>query len=228
MAEQDGFTTFDAPSRRGRVAWASDARGRILLLDGDRLVRDSIARALGGGGGHEVVAVADPSAALARLRDGGHYDLLLADADLARPGGGEFFAAAARQRPALPAVVLTGYAGAAKAIEIVRRGAYDFLQKPVESQALLLLVGRAMGHAALWHDNRALRAAAVVTSDESAADPLDLLPLAEVEKRVILDALAKFDGHRVRTAGALGIGVRTLGIKLKKWREDGVLIDAKR
>ena len=57
-------------------------------------------------------------------------------------------------------------------------------------------------------------------------DPLDQLPLAEVEKRVILETLAKFEGHRARTAGALGIGVRTLGIKLKKWREDGVLADA--
>jgi DNA-binding NtrC family response regulator len=56
-------------------------------------------------------------------------------------------------------------------------------------------------------------------------DPLDRLPLAEVEKRVILDTLAKFEGHRARTATALGIGIRTLGIKLKKWREDGELAE---
>ena len=49
-------------------------------------------------------------------------------------------------------------------------------------------------------------------------------PLAEVEKRVILAALEKYDGHRVRTAKALGIGVRTLGMKLKKWREEGELL----
>jgi DNA-binding NtrC family response regulator len=58
-----------------------------------------------------------------------------------------------------------------------------------------------------------------------AADPLDRLPLAEVEKRVILDTLAKFEGHRAKTATALGIGIRTLGIKLKKWREDGALAE---
>lgn len=56
-------------------------------------------------------------------------------------------------------------------------------------------------------------------------DPLDRLPLAEVEKRVILDTLAKFEGHRAKTAGALGIGIRTLGIKLKKWRQDGALVE---
>ena len=46
-------------------------------------------------------------------------------------------------------------------------------------------------------------------------------PLEEVERRVILSALEKFEGHRVRTAASLGIGVRTLGMKLKKWRDEG-------
>ena len=31
--------------------------------------------------------------------------------------------------------------------------------------------------------------------------------------------LERFKGHRQRTATALGIGVRTLGLKLKKWKE---------
>ena len=44
------------------------------------------------------------------------------------------------------------------------------------------------------------------------------VPLAEVERRVIEQTLQQFDGHRQKTAEALGIGVRTLGMKLKKWR----------
>ncbi len=46
-------------------------------------------------------------------------------------------------------------------------------------------------------------------------------PLADIEKRVILTTLQQFRGHRIKTAGALGIGVRTLGIKLKRWRDEG-------
>ena len=46
-------------------------------------------------------------------------------------------------------------------------------------------------------------------------------PLADIEKQVILSTLEQFKGHRVRTASALGIGVRTLGMKLKKWRDEG-------
>jgi two-component system, NtrC family, response regulator HydG len=47
--------------------------------------------------------------------------------------------------------------------------------------------------------------------------------LEDVEREAILDALQRFSGHRQRTAAALGIGVRTLGLKLKKWKEQGVV-----
>ncbi len=44
--------------------------------------------------------------------------------------------------------------------------------------------------------------------------------LEEIEREAIVSALHKFNGHRQKTATALGIGVRTLGLKLKKWKED--------
>ncbi|MCH2141263.1 MAG: sigma-54 dependent transcriptional regulator [Phycisphaerales bacterium] len=43
--------------------------------------------------------------------------------------------------------------------------------------------------------------------------------LEEVEREAIVATLRRFNGHRQRTATALGIGVRTLGLKLKKWKE---------
>lgn len=43
--------------------------------------------------------------------------------------------------------------------------------------------------------------------------------LEEIEREAILAALERHDGHRQRTAEALGIGVRTLGLKLKRWKE---------
>src|SRR5439155_14333929 len=46
-------------------------------------------------------------------------------------------------------------------------------------------------------------------------------PLADIEKQVILRTLEQFKGHRLRTAVALGIGVRTLGMKIKRWRDEG-------
>lgn len=44
-------------------------------------------------------------------------------------------------------------------------------------------------------------------------------PLEEVERDQIIHTLGRFNGNRTRAAEALGIGVRTLGLKLKKWKE---------
>ncbi|MFN0131706.1 MAG: sigma-54-dependent transcriptional regulator [Phycisphaerales bacterium] len=54
-----------------------------------------------------------------------------------------------------------------------------------------------------------------------AADPTSFLirPLEEMERDAVVLTLRRFNGHRVKTARALGIGVRTLGLKLKKWKE---------
>jgi DNA-binding NtrC family response regulator len=57
----------------------------------------------------------------------------------------------------------------------------------------------------------------------ASVDALAGRPLADIEKQVILSTLNQFKGHRIKTAGALGIGVRTLGIKLKRWKDEGQL-----
>jgi DNA-binding NtrC family response regulator len=49
--------------------------------------------------------------------------------------------------------------------------------------------------------------------------------LEEMERRMILKVLGKHNGHRMRTARELGIGLRTLGMKLKKFKEEGVLVE---
>ncbi len=47
--------------------------------------------------------------------------------------------------------------------------------------------------------------------------------LAEIERETIVATLQRFNGHRQKTAKALGIGVRTLGLKLKKWKEESLV-----
>ena len=45
--------------------------------------------------------------------------------------------------------------------------------------------------------------------------------LADAERHLIMRTLERFSGHRERSARALGIGLRTLGLKIKRWREEG-------
>lgn len=59
-----------------------------------------------------------------------------------------------------------------------------------------------------------------VSAERAAAlSVLEGRPLEEIEREAIVLTLQRFHGHRQRTASALGIGVRTLGLKLKKWKE---------
>ena len=52
--------------------------------------------------------------------------------------------------------------------------------------------------------------------------------LNDAERTLILHTLERFSGHREKTARALGIGLRTLGLKLKKWREEGTFHEERR
>ena len=49
------------------------------------------------------------------------------------------------------------------------------------------------------------------------------LTLDEIERRSIVATLGRNRGHRQKSAKALGIGVRTLGLKLKKWKEESLV-----
>jgi DNA-binding NtrC family response regulator len=49
--------------------------------------------------------------------------------------------------------------------------------------------------------------------------------LEDIERDAIVQTLVRFKGHRQKTAHALGIGVRTLGLKLKKWKQTGLVAE---
>ncbi len=52
-----------------------------------------------------------------------------------------------------------------------------------------------------------------------AGEPGGVRKLEEIEREAIIETLQRFNGHRQKTAAALGIGVRTLGLKLRKWKD---------
>jgi len=60
----------------------------------------------------------------------------------------------------------------------------------------------------------------------AAAQTSPVEPLEAVERQQILQALEHFEGNRHQAARALGIGVRTLGLKLKKWKEQNLVAES--
>jgi DNA-binding NtrC family response regulator len=92
------------------------------------------------GEGHEVLAVDDVGPARERLAAAGALDLVLTDLQLPSGSGIEVVAESRRRRPSTPVVVLTAYGTVAAAVEAMKAGAADFIEKPVELERLFELV----------------------------------------------------------------------------------------
>ena len=118
------------------------AGARILVVEDRDSLRGMLERALAGEG-YEVTSAADGRAGIAHLEAQG-FDLVLTDLKLPGADGLEVLSASRRTQPATPVVVLTGYGTVATAVEAMKRGALDFLEKPVELDDLFRLVAEAL------------------------------------------------------------------------------------
>jgi len=63
-------------------------------------------------------------------------------------------------RPHVPVVMISGHGTIATAVEAIKHGAYDFIEKPFESDRLLLILGRALEAARLKRENQELKSRA--------------------------------------------------------------------
>ncbi len=128
----------------------------ILVVDDEPGIREMLRAALARDG-HRVTAASSGEEALARLRDEG-CDLLLTD--LAMPGmdGVELLRRVQEIAPEVPSIVITAYGSKETAIEAMRHGAVNYLEKPFDIEEMRLHVRRALRHRELRDENRRLRA----------------------------------------------------------------------
>jgi DNA-binding NtrC family response regulator len=132
------------------------ASGSLLLVDDEAKILSALAAALRGDG-HEVVATGNPREAQ-RLLGQRLFDVLVVDnlmpeltgLDLIR----ELSATAPAERPQI--VMMTAHATVESAIEAMKLGAFDYLQKPFEIDELLVVVKRALDHQRLRTEHRYL------------------------------------------------------------------------
>src|SRR4051812_26191639 len=171
--------------------------------------------------GHEVLATPHAAEAADRIKGGG-IDAIVAD--VASLAGSSL---AALQDGVTPLVALADRPD--ESVAAVRGGAFACIRRLFDIDEVRHVAEPAAEFGRLRRENRELRAAVGLPgeADPTAAVARNLAgkPLADIEKQVILSTLQQFKGHRVRTASALGIGVRTLGMKLKRWREEGEPIE---
>src|SRR5580698_7673752 len=159
---------------------------RILIVDDQDMMRDSLAGTLAREG-HEVVAANDGPAAITRL-GATRFDLLITDLKMPRMTGTELLAEARRLRPEMPVVLMTAFATVATAVEAMKLGAYDYIQKPFDGDEIKLLVDRTLEHARLLKENAALRS---VAEQQLAPRPLIGTGLAMKEVRQRIEQVAR-------------------------------------
>jgi len=112
---------------------------RLLVVEDRDSLRRMLERALAAEG-HQVEAVADVGEARARLGGAEPIDLVLTDLKLPSGTGLEVLSESRRIRPETPVVVMTAFGSVPGAVEAMKRGAADFLEKPVDLDALAALV----------------------------------------------------------------------------------------
>ena len=193
-------------------------KGRILILQEAKGMPAGLSSCLSDAG-HEVDIAPDLLDAISH-NGARQFDLLITSADIPDEAAADLLRQARLVSDTLQILVITGEGGLLQAIEAFQRSAFAFLASPVDADQLRLVIDRALEYVHLLRENNAFR-------NGDVASALAGKPLAEVEKQVILSTLERFNGHRLRTATALGIGLRTLGMKLKRWKEEGQLIESR-
>jgi len=129
---------------------------RILVCDDERGLREML-RVLLRRAGHDVVAVEGVREALARLKSDEPYDAVVTDLMMPDGSGFDVLAAARERSEATQVVVITAFAATERAVEAMRLGAYDFLEKPFKNDVLLATLDKALEKRAIVAENRVLR-----------------------------------------------------------------------
>jgi len=115
----------------------------ILIVDDDAAVCWALEQALKSHG--YIVAVAADAAAARRMVRRQRPDLVITDVRMPGESGLDLLASLKSELPTLPVVVTTAHGTMETAVEAVRRGAFDYLPKPLDLDRTLDLVRRALG-----------------------------------------------------------------------------------
>jgi len=129
--------------------------GSILVVDDDRAHRTML-RTLLGGWGYVVQEADDGARAIEQVHEKS-YDLILMDVRMVEVSGLEALSEIKSYNAAIPIIIMTAYSSVETAVEALKKGAYDYLSKPLDFDELELAIGRAMDHTRLKEENRALK-----------------------------------------------------------------------
>src|SRR6201991_601592 len=129
--------------------------GRILVADDHDSLRRGIVRALSDAH-HEVDEAPNGNVAIERLHEG-QYDLVLSDLKMGGSDGLDVLRTAKALHPTSAVILMTAFGSVHTAVEAMKIGAFDYVQKPFEIEEMELKVEKALEHRRLRHEIDYLR-----------------------------------------------------------------------
>jgi DNA-binding NtrC family response regulator len=195
---------------------------RVLVADDQREIIESV-RLLLSTHGMTVIGATTPaeavSAAKAHSVDAALVDLNYEKGRTSGEQGLDLVSALRRQSPTLPIVVMTAWSSIDLALEAMRRGARDFIEKPWEEPRLVGLLrshaelGRALRRVSELEDEvKTLRSGPITSEPESMGG----MRLMEVEGLLVRRAMERHQGNVSRAARTLGLSRSALYRRLDR------------
>jgi NtrC-family two-component system response regulator AlgB len=177
---------------------------RILVVDDEPTIRQTLKMALETMG-HTPAEASDAAAALRQLEEAA-FDALLVDLRLGAVSGIDLMEQVLRERPELAVVIITAHGSIDRAVEAMRRGAFDFLPKPftpAQVRAVLERVGRmrSLHHRVADLEEQVKREVPEVVLETS--DPQLALILDQARKVAATDAVVLIKGESGTGKGVL-------------------------
>jgi len=139
----------------GRTGSLSSGKGRVFVVDDDPDMCALLEARLEARG-FVVRSMTSPEAALDHLGSP-EVDVVLTDLKIADLDCLELCERLVARRPDVPVLVMTAFGTVETAIAAIRKGAYDFITKPVDLDALMVALARALEHRALRTEVERLR-----------------------------------------------------------------------
>lgn len=125
------------------------ATGRVLVVDDHAQARESMVDVLRRAG-HRVACSASAPEALKRTENE-NFDCIVTDLKMPGMNGVEFIVHLEQRRYGAAVVMVTAHASVATAVEAMRHGAFDYIEKPFDVEQLEQLVAQAIRHGRLVH-----------------------------------------------------------------------------
>lgn len=128
---------------------------KILIIDDERSIRNSLREILTEEG--YVVDVAEDGVSGVKAALGGYYDVIFSDIKMPGMDGVEVLGKLVDEGVDSPVVMISGHADINTAVDCIKKGAFDFIEKPLDLNRVLITIKNATDKVALTSQNKILK-----------------------------------------------------------------------